>query len=89
MKILGEVIEGAEREDAERRLRSEDAGRDAADGAVAAAGDDDGGASAGRSSGVRRVLAGAQLDHFGVTPGGAKEIANVGRTLRILLGGSS
>ena len=60
-EILREVIERAEREDAERRRRTDDAGRDAADGAVAAAGDDDGDARAGVSSGVRRVLARAQL----------------------------
>jgi hypothetical protein len=86
LQVLGEVIEGAEREHAESRRRSEDAGRDAADGAVAAAGDDDGGAGAGGPSGVRRVLTGAQLDDLGVTPGGAKEIVQLGRELRTFLG---
>ena len=77
VEILREVIEGAERENAERGLRADHAGRDAADGAVAAAGHDDGCARAGLPGGRRRVLAGAERDDLGVTPGGAKEIAQL------------
>jgi hypothetical protein len=74
VKILREVIERAERQDAERTVRIYDAGGNTADRPIAAGSHNDRSGRASRSSGVSRIVPYLQEVHFGLGTRSGKQL---------------